>query len=81
VSKTPAINSPPQKIKTINGIDEKLHSKIIGIVGYPIRGKVHINTDLAKRMHDGGFSYKQIGLYFGVSGCTVKRRLKEAGLF
>ena len=76
-----AVGSPPQKTKTINGIDEKLHSKIIGIVGYPIRGKVHINTDLAKKMHDGGFSYKQIGVYFGVSGCTVKRRLKEAGLF
>jgi DNA invertase Pin-like site-specific DNA recombinase len=67
-------------VKTINGIDAKLHAKMGELVGYPIRGKVHIDTDLALKLHQAGFSYKQIGIYFSVSGCTVKRRLREAGL-
>jgi len=32
------------------------------------------------KLKAAGFSYKQIGKYMGVSGCTVKRRLKEAKL-
>jgi DNA invertase Pin-like site-specific DNA recombinase len=68
------------KTRTINGIDEKLHEKIVAMVGPPIRGKLPINVQLAAKMHRAGFSYKQIGLYFGMSGCTVKRRLREAGM-
>lgn len=66
--------------RTINGIDESLYNRVVAKVGYPQRGKVHINTALALKLKRAGFSYKQIGLYMGVSGCTVKRRLKEAGL-
>ncbi len=75
-------NNPVSNMKnrTIHGIDEKLHEKIVAMVGPPIRGKLPINVQLAAKMHRAGFSYKQIGLYFGMSGCTVKRRLKEAGL-
>lgn len=66
--------------KTINGIDERLHHRIVAKVGPPSRGKVLIDTSLSMKMHEAGFSYKQIGQYYGISGCTVKRRLKEAGL-
>lgn len=66
--------------RIINGIDESLYNKVVAKVGYPQRGKVHINTTLAMKLKRAGFSYKQIGTYMGVSGCTVKRRLKEAGL-
>lgn len=65
---------------SINGIDESLYNRVVAKVGYPQRGKVHINTALAMKLKRAGFSYKQIGLYMGVSGCTVKRPLKEAGL-
>lgn len=69
-----------QKVRTINGIDAALYNKVVAKVGYPQRGKVHINTNLAIRLKAAGFSYKQIGEYMGVSGCTIKRRLKEVGL-
>lgn len=74
------ITSSNQKMKMIGGIDENLHDKIVAMVGNPIRGKITINTALALKLHNGGFSYKQIGLYMGCSGYTVKRRLREAGL-
>ena len=77
VQKTPVA---PVQNRMINGIDEKLHERIVAKVGPPIRGKIPIKVHLALKMHNAGFSYKQIGLYFGASGCTVKRRLKEAGL-
>jgi len=66
--------------RTINGIDESLYNRVVAKVGYPQRGKVYINTALTMKLKRAGFSYKQIGMYMGVSGCTVKRRLKEAGL-
>lgn len=69
-----------KKIRTINGIDEGLYNRVVAKVGYPKRGKIHINTAMAMKLKAAGFSYKQIGEYMGVSGCTVKRRLKEAGL-
>lgn len=65
---------------TINGIDESLYNRVVAKVGYPQRGKVRINTALAMKLKRAGFSYKQIGIYMGVSGCTIKRRLREAGL-
>ncbi len=76
--KPPAV--PAQNIRMINGIEEKLHDRIVAKVGPPIRGKIPIKVNLAIKMHKAGFSWKQVGAYFGASGCTVKRRLKEAGL-
>lgn len=66
--------------KKIDGIDAALHSKIIKRIGHPRCRKRRINTRLAHRMHEAGWSYPQIGVYFKVSGCTVRRRLREAGL-
>jgi DNA invertase Pin-like site-specific DNA recombinase len=69
-----------KKANTINGINENLYNRVVAKVGYPKRGKKSINTALALKLKAAGFSYKQIGEYVGVSGCTVKRRLREAGL-
>lgn len=66
--------------RTINGIDQSFYSKVVAKVGHPKRGKICINTSIAMKLKAAGFSYKQIGEYMGVSGCTVKRRLREAGL-
>lgn len=77
VQKTPVA---PMQTRTINGIDEKLHERIVAKVGPPIRGKIPIKLNLALKMHKAGFSWKQVGAYFGASGCTVKRRLREGGL-
>lgn len=79
-AKVPNIPKATKPGRTINGIDESLYNKVVAKVGYPQRGRVHINTTLAIKLKKAGFSYKQIGMYMGVSGCTVKRRLKEAGL-
>jgi len=64
----------------ICGIDVEVYRKIVEEIGRPVARKRKINTDLAYKMHDAGWSYKQIGKYFKVSGCTVRRRLREAGL-
>ena len=69
-----------RKSKKIDGIDAVLHSKIVKRVGHPRCRKRRINTRLAYRMHEAGWSYNQVGEYFKVSGCTVRRRLREAGL-
>ena len=66
--------------KKIDGIDAALHSKIVKRVGHPRNRKRRINTRLAYRMHEAGWSYNQVGKYFKVSGCTIRRRLREAGL-
>jgi hypothetical protein len=43
-------NNPVSNIKTrtIDGIDEKLHEKIVAMVGPPIQGKLPINVQLAE---------------------------------
>lgn len=69
-----------KRVQTINGIDQSLYNKVVAKVGHPKRGKLQINTNLAMKLRIAGFSYKQVGKYMGVSGCTVKRRLREAGL-
>jgi hypothetical protein len=69
-----------EKSKKIDGIDASLHSKIVKRIGNPRCRKRRINTRLAYKMHEAGWSYPQIGAYFKVSGCTVRRRLREAGL-
>ena len=69
-----------EKSKKIDGIDVALHSKIVKRVGHPRNRKRRINVRLAYKMHEAGWSYPQIGAYFKVSGCTVRRRLREAGL-
>jgi DNA invertase Pin-like site-specific DNA recombinase len=76
------VNAPKvvKKARTINGINEGLYNRVVAKVGYPKRGKIRINTAVAVKLKAAGFSYKQIGSYMEVSGCTVKRRLKEAGL-
>jgi hypothetical protein len=70
----------PQEKEKIQGIDADVYQKIVEVIGKPIPRKRKINTDLALKMHKAGWSYKQIGKYFKVSGCTVRRRLREAGL-
>ena len=70
----------PQEKEKIQGIDADVYQKIVGEIGRPVLRKRKINTDLALKMHKAGWSYKQIGKYFKVSGCTVRRRLREAGL-
>ena len=68
------------KSKKIDGIDATMHSKIVKCIGHPRCRKRRINTRLAYKMHEAGWSYNQIGEYFKVSGCTVRRRMREAGL-
>ncbi len=75
-----ACNDQPKATRSINGIDEALYNRVVARVGHPKRGKIRINTALAAKLRTAGFSYKQVGEYMGVSGCTVKRRLREAGL-
>ena len=80
---TPSDSGESQKIiekEKIHGIDADVYQKIVEVIGKPIPRERKINTNLAAKMHDAGWSYKQIGKYFKVSGCTVRRRLREVGL-
>jgi hypothetical protein len=80
---TPSDPRESQKLtekEKIHGIDADVYRKIVEEIGSPIPRERTINTNLADKMHDAGWSYKQIGKYFKVSGCTVRRRLREAGL-
>ncbi|QLH74560.1 MAG: hypothetical protein HPY73_03245 [Methanomassiliicoccales archaeon] len=61
-------------------IDEKTYQKLVKEVGNPTKSKIRIDVGLAVAMFNMGWSYRQIGKHFGVSGMTVKRRLKESRL-
>lgn len=60
--------------------DTKEYSKLAKEIGYPTKSKIRIDVKMALAMFNTGWSYRQIGKHFGVSGITVKRRLKEANL-
>lgn len=66
--------------KEIDGIPISLHRKLVRQIGYPAMRKRRIDVKLAAKMHNAGWSYKQIGKRRKVSGCTIYRRLREAGL-
>lgn len=76
------------KMKTVSRLmknksiitDNKEYAKLVKEVGYPTKSKIRIDVDFARAMFDTGWSYRQIGRHFGVSGITVKRRLREANL-
>lgn len=70
---------PPPK-EQIDGIDAELYHKLVSEIGTPARRKKKINTTLAEKMRKAGWSYRQIAKHFSVSPCTVRRRLREAGL-
>jgi transcriptional regulator of acetoin/glycerol metabolism len=83
----PTGNSPPEKRpekpppkEQIDGIDAELYHKLVSEIGAPARRKKKINATLADKMRRAGWSYRQIAEHFGVSSCTVRRRLREAGL-
>lgn len=57
-------------------INDAQYSKLVKEIGYPTKAKMRIDTDLALAMFDCGWSYRAIGKHFGVSGITVKRRLR-----
>jgi hypothetical protein len=83
----PAGNNPAERLpekptpkEQIEGIDAELYHKLVNEVGAPARRKKHISTGLADKMHKAGWSYRQIAEHFGVSPCTVRRRLREAKL-
>ncbi|OPY30847.1 MAG: hypothetical protein A4E32_02172 [Methanomassiliicoccales archaeon PtaU1.Bin124] len=61
-------------------IDEKLYDKLVKEVGYPTKTKMRIDVQMALAMFENGWSYRQIGEHFGVSGITVKRRMRGAGI-
>lgn len=73
------LNKPVVK-ELIDGIDADLHQRLVKELGQPARKKKPVNATLAEKMHKAGWSYKQIAKYFGVSPCTVRRRLREAKL-
>jgi hypothetical protein len=77
----PSRSVPIVQSRAINGIDEKTYERILAKVGRPVRSRRLIDVHLAYKMKKSGFSLEQIGKYFDVSGCTIKRRLKSAGLF
>lgn len=76
----PRESQKPIEKEKIQGIDADVYRKIVEEIGRPIPRERKINTALADKMHDAGWSYKQIGKYFKVSACTVRRRLREVGL-
>jgi DNA invertase Pin-like site-specific DNA recombinase len=73
-------NNARHKEEEIEGIRVGLYKKLVKEVGHPIKRKVRTNVKFALKMFDAGWSFNQIGKHFKVSGCTVRRRLKEAGL-
>lgn len=68
---------PPMK-EQIDGIDAELYHRLVKEIGTPARRKKQINSALAEKMRRAGWSYRQVAQHFGVSPCTVRRRLKEA---
>lgn len=61
--------------KSMN-IDDNQFSKLVKEIGYPAKAKRKIDVKLALAMFNYGWSYRAIGKHFGVSGMTVKRRLR-----
>jgi len=83
----PTGNSPPEKRpekptpkEQIDGIDAELYHKLVSEIGTPARRKKRIDMTLAEKMRKARWSYRQIAKHFKVSPCTVRRRLREAGL-
>jgi hypothetical protein len=74
-----ATNKPHTK-EMINGIDAEQYHRLVKEIGTPARLKKPINSGLADKMRKAGWSYRQIAKHFGVSPCTVRRRLREKGL-
>jgi len=75
---------PPRKARhqdeRIDGIRAGLYEKLVKEVAHPVNRKIRIDVKLALKMRNAGWSFRQIGKHFKVSGCTVRRRLGEAGL-
>lgn len=65
----------------IDGFSPDHYRKLVAKAGYPINRKRIIDIDLACKMRDAGWSCNQIGRLWGLSGATVKNRLKEAGRY
>ena len=63
----------------INGIEEKLHDRIVAKVGPPIGARYLSRLTLQSKCISGLQLEASRGL-FGASGRTVKWRLKEAAL-
>ena len=61
-------------------IDDKLYAKLVREVGYPTKTKMKIDVQMAHAMFENGWSYRQIGEHFGMSGITVKRRMRSSGV-
>jgi len=57
-------------------IDDNQYAKLVKEIGYPTKAKIKIDVEKALAMFDCGWSYRAIGKHFGVSGITVKRRLR-----
>jgi len=57
-------------------ITDVQYTKLVKEIGYPTKAKIKIDVELALAMFDCGWSYRAIGKHFGVSGITVKRRLR-----
>jgi len=65
----------------VDGFTVGFYKKLVAKVGYPVFRKRIIDIDLACKMRDAGWSCNQIGRIYGLSGATVKNRLKEAGRY
>ena len=61
-------------------IDDNQYAKLVKEIGYPTKTKIRIDVKMALAMFENGWSYRQIGEHFGVSGITVKRRMRSAGV-
>lgn len=66
-----------EKKEMIDGFSQDAYKRLVSKAGYPVNRKRVIDVDLACKMRDAGWSCNQIGRLWGISGATVKSRLKE----